>query len=261
MVAEPPKDVPDYLLADPVAPELMWGKGSLGSTVLALRGGHLDVLEKMADCYAERFRKSWRDLREGLAVFMAPSREHERRARHSSGLVESLGAAMGLAVVALASTTLRVRGEGRSGDPDESFYIGRKAEAYLEMERSGVAETEIHAWADDQPADLVVEVEHTHYDETKRGIYRDAGAAELWELATPQAGKDARIIQLQAPEGPLLVGASELMPGVRGDGIADALAVLRRVGGLIELGRAMERGEPVADELLQAVGAQGRDGS
>jgi len=237
----------------------MWGKGSLGSTVLALRGGHLDVLEKMADCYAGRFRKGWRDLREGLAVFMAPSREHERRSRHSSGLVESLGAAMGLAVVALASTNLRVRGEGRAGDPDESFYIGRKAEAYLEMERSGGAEKEIHAWADRQPVDLVVEVEHTHYDETKRSIYRDAGVAELWELATPHSGKQARIVQLQAPAGPLAVEASAVMPGVRGDGIADAPAGLRQVGGLIELGRAMERGEPVAAALLEAVGVKGRD--
>ena len=43
------KENPDYLLADAIAPELIWETGSLGSPVLALRGGDPDILERMAD--------------------------------------------------------------------------------------------------------------------------------------------------------------------------------------------------------------------
>lgn len=246
------RDIPGYLLADPVAPEMTWEMGSLGSTVLALQGGNPEVLEKMADCYAERFRKGWRDLREGIAVFMAPSYVHERESRASGGLVESLGAAMGLVVVALASTTVRGRAEGRRGDPDESFYVGAKAERLLAMERSGVDDAEIEAWVGRTPVDLVVEVEHTHYDGAKRGIYRDAGVAELWEIATPRSGKEAVIIDLQAIGRASVIESSEVVPGVWADGLVDALRLLRELGGYGEFMRAVERADPVVEQLLSA---------
>ncbi len=247
--------VPEWLAADPVAPNLSWEKGSLGSVVLALEGGDPEVLKAMAGCYAKRFRKSWQDLRGGLAVFMAPSRAHERRSRNSSGLVEALCAAMGLPVVALASTTLHGRGSGRQGEPDESFYVGEKAAAYQRMERSGVGEDELDAWADGQPADLVVEVEHTHYEAAKRNIYRDAGIKELWELATPRAGRDMAIVSLQGSLGPEQVGVSEVALGVRADGIKHALDVLREIGGNSQFMLAMGAGEPVASRILDASGA------
>jgi len=50
--------IPGYLTAEPVVPEVSWGKGSLGSVVLALQGGDPNVLKATAECYAKRFRKS-----------------------------------------------------------------------------------------------------------------------------------------------------------------------------------------------------------
>ena len=40
-------DIPAHLLADPIAPEIVWEKGSLGSPVLVLKGGHPEVLKAM----------------------------------------------------------------------------------------------------------------------------------------------------------------------------------------------------------------------
>ena len=85
------------------------------------------------------------------------------------------------------------------------------------------------------PADLVVEVEHTHYERAKRSLYRDAGIAELWEIATQQAGRETAIIHLQYADGPEPFEASEAMPGVRADGIEDALEMLRTLGGTASL--------------------------
>jgi len=127
------------------------------------------------------------------------------------------------------------------------------------MIRAGLAEVDIDAWADGHPADLVVEVEHTNYEGAKRGIYRDAGIRELWEVATPRADRDTAIIDLQAAGGPELVEASGVVQGVRPAGIEDALDVLREVGGYGDFIRGAEGGDPVAEALLDAVGVEGQD--
>lgn len=248
------KAIPDYLLADPIAPELTWETGSLGSPVLALRGGDPDILKRVADRYAERFRKSWRDLKSGIAVFMAPSRAHEYSKGDARGGVEALAAALGLAVVNLGSATLRgADSENRQGDPDESFFIGPAAARYRAIERRDGTEAARAALAD-TPADLAVEVEHTHYDATKRAIYRAAGVAELWEIATAPTGKETAIVDLQASGGPQSVEASAVVPGVQADGLDEALQVLREIGGYGEFMRALGGGEPVAERLLAAAG-------
>lgn len=258
-MAEPtPKDIPEHLLEDPIAPEITWQTGSLGSPVLALQGGFPDVLQSMADAYAERFRKSWRDIRSGIAVFMAPSRVHERATELAGELVAAVCAAQRLAVVKLRATTLTAEGGG--GEPDESFYIGEKAERYLSLEKElGVA------GADDAfdplPADLAIEVEHTHYESAKRDIYRRAGVLELWEFATAPAGGAAAIIDLQAPDGPRPVAESSLIPGVHADGLDHALRVLREIGGLVEFSFAAARGAPVVERLLAAAKAVASDQS
>ena len=187
-------DIPEHLLADPIAPELVWETGSLGSPVLALRGGRRDILELMSDAYAERFHKGWRDLVGGLAVFMAPSRVHERATKHAGGLVEALCAARGLSVIDLRSTSLKTEGGG-GGEPDESFYIGDKAQRYLSFEKDlGVSGA--HEAFDAVPADLAVEVEHTRYDREKREIYRRAGVVELWEISMALSGRKTNIVNL-----------------------------------------------------------------
>ena len=246
-------EIPEYLRADPIAPEMIWEIGSLGSPVLALRGGRPDVLERIADGYAERFRKSWRDLRRGIAVFMAPTKTHEFTSIRADGLAQALCLASGLAVVALGAATIRTNDAARRrGDPDESFFIGEKAERCLAMERAGLSDDEIGEAFEDTPADLAVEVEHTNYERAKRDIYRRAGVRELWEMATALAGGETAIIDLQAPDGPRPVAVSNLIPGVRADGLDGALRVLREIGGYGDFREAWGRGEPVAERLLGA---------
>ena len=252
-------DIPGYLLEDPVAPEMLWEIGSLGSPVLALRGGHPDILERMADLYADRFRKGWRDLVRGIAVFMAPSRAHELTTQEAQELVSSLCAARGIAVVALRMSTIEADGgRRRKGEPDESFFVGAKAERYRSLLREGGPAFANEALAD-EPADLAVEVEHTRHDSSKRDIYRRAGVRELWEFATSFAGKDTAIIDLRARGGPRGVEVSKVVPGVRADCLDGALQVLREIGGLVEFSHAGGRGEPVAERLLAAAGVAGSD--
>ena len=61
------------------------------------------------------------------------------------------------------------------------------------------------------------------------------------------------------PDEPRPVAVSSLIPGVRADGLDEALRVLREIGGLIELARAVERGAPVAERLLAAAGGTTSD--
>ena len=246
-------DIPEHLLADPISPELVWEAGSLGSPVLALKGGHPEVLKHMADLYANRFRKGWRDFAGRLAVFMAPSMAHERATSRAGGLVQALCIAQGIAVVDLRSTTLKTGSGG--GEPDESFYIGDKAERYLSLEQRLGATGADEAF-ESVPADLAVEVEHTRYDREKRSIYQEAGVAELWEMSTNETGGGAEIVNLQAPGGPQPSEASHLVPGVRADGLGEALRVLREIGGQSAFLLALGGGQPVAERLLAAAGGK-----
>ena len=207
----------------------------------------------MADLYAERFRKSWRDIKHGIAVFMAPQRAHGTTSHDTDELVSALCAANELAVVSLLDSTVEALGDetNRKGEPDQSFFIGETAADYLPIKRRNGLEAANDAFAN-TPADLAVEVEHTHYDAAKRGIYRAAGVAELWEFATAFAGKETAIVDLQAPGGPRETPVSSLVPGVRADGLNEALRLLREIGGYGDFRAALARGEPVAERLLAA---------
>ena len=104
------------------------------------------------------------------------------------------------------------------------------------------------------PRDLVIEVEHTHRDTTKRQIHRDAGVRELWELATGASGREPAIWDLQDRDAPLRVDQSRVLPGARASALPKALTELRKMGGLVGLVRRMARGEPVDAEFIAAVG-------
>ena len=236
-----------------IVPEWREGTGSLGSSLVAVRGGSPKVLEAIVAELGERFRKSWYDLADGIAVFMAPSQTHEFTSHHISDLVEALSRAMNIKIVAIASTTVRTGDGEKSADPDESFLVGARAEQFINLMSQESVEAAL-AEFEGQPADLVVEVEHTHYDPRKVAVYRATGVKELWELAIRSRRRSPRIYDLQARGGARQCQQSKLLPGVRAECLPDALADLLAIGGVAELAAKVERGEDVAERLLKSAG-------
>ena len=228
--------------------------GSLGSDVLALCGGSPRVLKGMVEGLATEFRKGWYDLTAGIAVFMAPSRAHAFTSEDANELIKALCHSNGLAVVAMGDTTITTDAGDKSIEPDESFLIGERAARFLDIAAREGTEAALKD-VGEEPPDLVVEVEHTHYDPGKIEVYRAVGARELWELATGTAGRTPRILDLKAPGGVRPVEASRILAGVRADRLPTVIAELREIGGALEFATQMGRGEPVVRRLLAAAGA------
>ena len=232
-----------------ILPESHNEKGSLGSDVLALRGGSPRMLKAMTEVLATEFRKSWYDLTAGIAVFMAPSRVHEFTSRDAIELVKALCHAKAVAVVALGSATARTDDRDQGLEPDESFLIGERAARFLGIEaRDGTKA----ALADlgEKPPDLAVEVEHTHYDPNKVAIYRALGVPELWEMATSVVQRAPRILDLQAEGSARSVSTSRILPGVRAERLPAAIAELKEIGGFAAFVEGNALGEPVIEHLL-----------
>ena len=237
--------------SEAVLPESHMEEGSLGSKVLALRGGSPHMLKAMVEGLAIEFRKSWYDLAGGLAVFMAPSRAHEVTSEEVGDLVKALCHANGLAIVSLRSATARTGDRNRGLEPDESYLIGERAARFLRIKSEQGLEAALEDAGDDPP-DLAVEVEHTEYDSGKIAIYRNLGVRELWELATGAARRAPRILDLQAPSGARPVEVSRILPGVQAERLPAAVAELGKIGGLMAFVAQMASGEPVARRLLNA---------
>ena len=244
-------DWPDALL-----PRCQKETGSLGSDVVAVRGGSPRVLRAMIEELSAEFRKGWYDLTDGIAVFMAPSSAHEFTTDDLRQLIEALCLSSGLAVVSMRSTTAQTEDRNQSMDPDESFLIGERAARFLRIQSSEGREAAL-ADLGTQPPDLAVEVEHTHYDPKKAKVCRAVGVRELWEMATGPSRRAPRILDLQAPSGVRPVETSRILAGVRPERSPAAVAELRKIGGLVEFVRQMERGESAVQSLLAAAGVQG----
>ena len=227
--------------------------GSLGSDVLALCGGSPRVLQGMVEGLATEFRKGWFDLSAGIAVFMAPSRAHAFTSEDVNELIKALCHSNGLAVVAMGDTTITADAGDKSIEPDESFLIGERAARFLDIEAREGLEAALED-VGEEPPDLVVEVEHTHYDPDKIEVYRAVGARELWELATAAAARAPQILDLQAPGGVRPIETSRILAGVRAEGLPEAVVELRAIGGLAEFATQMGRGKPVVRKLLAAAG-------
>ena len=234
-----------------IVPEIRCEKGSLGSDVVTVRCASKRVLKATVEVLAEGFRKGCVDIVQGIAVFMSPSGRHESAAHNASGLVEALCLAQGIAVVYRGSAKVSAGRAGKDAYPDESFLVGERAARYKRIESEAgedAAETDLG----NAPPDLVIEVEHTHYDPGKADIYRAAGVTELWDLATGAAGHPPRITSLQAHGGPQPSDTSRVLPPVRADALPAALAELKALGGVGGFGVRMGRDEPVAERLLKA---------
>ena len=236
-----------------VIPEWWEGTGSLGSATVELSGGCPQVFASVVESLADQFRKAWYDFASGVAVFMAPSAMHESNARGALELVQALCECGGLAVVAMGAAAARTSDRSASADPDESFFIGRRAERFLAIMQAHGRDAAVSEM-EDVPRDLVIEVEHSRRDPDKRAIYRDAGIAELWELATSAAGRAPAIWDLQTQTAPTATPTSCLLPGVRADALPTAMVELQRIGGLTGLVRGIERGDPVDQSLMASAG-------
>ena len=232
-----------------IMPEVMAGKGSLGSDVVAVKCGSKRTLQVVAEQLAESFRKGWVDFAQGIAVFIAPTRNHETVGILAKELVEALCESQDIDVVGFGSTTVSAGTEAGSADPDESFLVGERATRYLGIDQAE-GWTAANADLGDAPPDLVIEVEHTHYDPNKVNIYRAASVKELWDLATGATGRSPKITHLQAEGSPQAIETSRILPSVRADSLADAVDALRTIGGLRGFIRRHANGEPVAEKLL-----------
>ena len=251
-------------LAEDLPPETpiatRWGKGSLGSEMVALECPDASALERAVEVLSQRFRKAWVDLAKGIAMLMAPSRAHDRTSHGADDLVRALAACQSIPVEAFGGGHWdAASGEG-STEPDESYYLGEVALEYRRLRRryhaGEIDEEALEAFEEAHPATLAVEVEHTHYAAHKRELCRKVGMVELWELGTSRARHFPAIVDLLAPEGPRELAASVLIPGVRPENLRQALVVLEEVGGLEGVSRGLERGDDRPERLMRAAGME-----
>ena len=227
--------------------------GPLGSGVVSLQGGDPGIFKACIEYLSQRFRKRWYDLAAGVAVFMAPSVAHEVRASDVGDLVKALCRCKGIAVVHLGSATSETKDKQQSADPDESYFVGEKAEQFRDLERRSDLDRAVSAM-EGVPRDLVIEVEHMHYDAKKPGIYRKAGVQELWDIGTTQTKRGPAIWDLQAPGHARTVETSRIIEGVRVDCLLGAIKILRVLGGYGDFVEKRAKGEPVENQLLVAAG-------
>ena len=246
---------------DAILPRMQRETGSFGSEIVTLREGDPAVHEAAVHALSIASREFWCDAPNRVSVMIAPSRFHARASVELGEVVRALCWVSGIAYIATGSATAEAKTtHKRTASPDESYLIGERAERFRRIEREVDTEAALSDLGE-QPADLVVEVEHTSYDEMKRGVYRDAGIRELWEAApkTSKASRRPRIIDLQDPDGCRQIEASNIIPGVRPEGLHGAIAVLQQVnrfGGFVE---RLARGEPVDQDLLSAAGLKSED--
>ena len=179
-------------------------------------------------------------------ALMAPSGPHELSAVHLVFLVEAAGRLCGIRAVPTAGTTWKPRDiAGRQVEADGSWYFGETAERYRaarRMRRSGalVAQRDpVDAFNDANPPQLVAEVERSHADPEKPGIYRALGVIEMWRIDESGFRLSVEILDLQAPGGPRPLAQSSLLPGltpaviaagVEVDDSADMPGLLRAAG-------------------------------
>ena len=229
------------------------GVGDLGSQVLNVETDDASFLREMVNNLGEGFRKVWYDLAAGVAEFMSPSGPHEDAIFDVRELVQAFGYAIGIDVVVRGAITIASADGSASGTPDESFLVGERATRYKQV-RDTLGRRAARREIEEQPPDLVVEVEHTTYSPYKAGFYRDRGVRELWDLSTEQSrrGGESTITLLHTPGEPVVVPASELLPGVRSDRLVAATDMLYTISGdgYEEFKRLHLSGAAVARQLL-----------
>jgi Uma2 family endonuclease len=108
----------------------------------------------------------------GVLEITMPLEGHERFARLIELFIRILVVELGLKMKSMGSTTLERQDLLKSAEPDNGYYIQN-----YEL----VADHEVDL-AIDPPPDLVVEVDITHTDIQKNGLYAKLGVPEFWRF-------------------------------------------------------------------------------
>ncbi len=199
------------------------GIGSMGSLfrTYRFRPEEIPILAEID--WNRLARRVFIDPITGLIALMSPSSEHENYAGGIDRLVQDVSLAMGTRVVTLGSTRWRRPGdpERTGAEPDACFYLGEKAQARARARHDG-PET-LAAFEANHPPDLVVEIELSHGDSGKPLFYREVGVAEMWRLDLRLEGLKVEMLNLEAPDGPIRLDSSFVLPLCTPDFVRAAL--------------------------------------
>jgi len=109
----------------------------------------------------------------GSLELMSPLPEHERWKRMIGRLIELLSLERSIPIASLGSTTFRRKDLAKGLEPAECYYI--KHEAWVR----GKKKLEL---PESPPPDLVVEIDITHREIEREGIYAALGVPEIWRF-------------------------------------------------------------------------------
>jgi Uma2 family endonuclease len=108
----------------------------------------------------------------GTLEIMPPSPFHERYKKVIGRFIETMTMEMGIPICALGSTTFKREDRGRGLEPDECYYVQHEPE----MGKKDKIDLTI-----DPPADLVIEMDHTHHAIDREDVYAALGVPEIWQ--------------------------------------------------------------------------------
>lgn len=138
---------------------------------LTLNDVSWETYEKILDAFGEH-RAVRFHYDQGVLELMVPLEAHESPSDLTGILITTLVVESGMNLKCLASTTLRREKLDRGAEPDKCYYIQNEP---LVRGRTINLET-------DPPPDLVVEIDITHTDIDKNGLYAAMGVPEFWRF-------------------------------------------------------------------------------
>ena len=220
--------------------------GSMGSEYTRFRfpPDEIPVLAKLD--WTAIARRVFIDPASGLVALMSPSSRHERYAWATGRLMDAMGRALDLPVIALGATRWRrpEDPENTGAEPDACYYLGETAGRWVEA-YGRLEEAELEAFEFRMPPDLVIEVERSRGDADKPDFYRRLGAREMWRLDISGNKREAVMLDLQAGGEPAQLPSSAVLPPAGPAFVLDALelAVANRLPELDALVAALLAGD------------------